>query len=467
MDLKKLIQTMDSIESKKTLNESQLNECPPMEGDMGAAPMNPGNPVTVSITMNASGKDHVADLLNMIKNAGLGDAEPAMAPTPPMRQDIDRLRAVVGEPEMEADAAYSNVITDDEGLEEAVDPKSLMGQIRKMAKGVETNPDEKQHRIFASQVESDLIDLFQYYDQVERNSEKKETVRNLIRQNKKAQRETDLRNANNIVSVLWDLMNANEAYDNEPEEEYQDHEYMTKDLSGGLNREKGAYAAAQPGDNAMAVEDDDDTSYSIRGKTPQAQSELAKRARTAGNEAMAETIKKNLMAALSEKKKPDADGDGVPDWADKKPGKDDNEGKKKGSKPKKGQVPPQFKKKTNESDDDSQAKAAAIRSRRDIEIKGQKDRHGINRKPGESLAAFIARSHKLKKKNAAKTNEAELDEISSDLAKRYTKNAKMDRDFNDDDITRLAKSGQSTQDMHRRNAKRTKGINQAKKRIEK
>jgi len=64
-------------------------------------------------------------------------------------------------------------------------------------------------------------------------------------------------------------------------------------------------------------------------------------------------------------------------------------------------------------------------------------------------------------------NEAELDEISSDLAKRYTKNAKMDRDFNDDDITRLSKSGQSTQDMHRRNSKRTKGISRAAKRIEK
>ncbi len=59
------------------------------------------------------------------------------------------------------------------------------------------------------------------------------------------------------------------------------------------------------------------------------------------------------------------------------------------------------KKETNEADD-AQAKAAAIRSRRDIEIKGQKARHGINRKPGESLAAFIARSHKLKKKKAVK-----------------------------------------------------------------
>jgi len=63
-----------------------------------------------------------------------------------------------------------------------------------------------------------------------------------------------------------------EGYDNEPDPEYQDHKYMTKDLSGGLNREKKAYAKAQDGDNAMAVE----------------------------------AIKAQLMAALSEKKaKPD------------------------------------------------------------------------------------------------------------------------------------------------------------------
>ena len=38
-------------------------------------------------------------------------------------------------------------------------------------------------------------------------------------------------------------------------------------------------------------------------------------------------------------KKPDDDGDGVPNWADKKPGKDDNEGQKKGAAPKKGVNP--------------------------------------------------------------------------------------------------------------------------------
>lgn len=48
------------------------------------------------------------------------------------------------------------------------------------------------------------------------------------------------------------------------------------------------------------------------------------------------------------KKKPDDDKDGVPNWADKKPGKDDTEGKKKGAAPKKG-VNPFAKKKVKES----------------------------------------------------------------------------------------------------------------------
>ena len=52
----------------------------------------------------------------------------------------------------------------------------------------------------------------------------------------------------------------------------------------------------------------------------------------------------NPFAKKDTKKKPDADKDGVPDWADKKPGKDDNEGKKKGAAPKKGVNP--FAKKT-------------------------------------------------------------------------------------------------------------------------
>jgi len=84
-----------------------------------------------------------------------------------------------------------------------------------------------------------------------------------------------------------------EEYANEPDPQYGDMSDAIPD-GNDLNRKKKAYPATQDGDNPMAVEN----------------------------------IKATLMAALAEKKKPDADGDGVPDWADKKPGKDDNADKK-------------------------------------------------------------------------------------------------------------------------------------------
>lgn len=41
---------------------------------------------------------------------------------------------------------------------------------------------------------------------------------------------------------------------NEPDEQYSDTEYMTKDLSGGINRQKKMHKPAAKGDNPMAVE---------------------------------------------------------------------------------------------------------------------------------------------------------------------------------------------------------------------
>lgn len=55
-----------------------------------------------------------------------------------------------------------------------------------------------------------------------------------------------------------------EEWDNAPDEEYADHNTMIKDLSGGINREKKQYKAAQPGDNAMAVEAEDELTASLK-----------------------------------------------------------------------------------------------------------------------------------------------------------------------------------------------------------
>lgn len=601
MNMKKLLETMND-----------LTECPPMDGAM-SAPTNPGNPVTMSISLNASGKDHVADLINMMKNAGLEQAQPAAAAIMPMRTDMERLRGIVDKPEMEDDAAYAEVINDDEELEE---------------------------------------------------------------------------------------------YDNEPNPEYRDHKYMTKDLSGGLNREKKSYAAAQPGDNAMAVEgvpaispkfikhlqvtfgDKEMLSRSEERKVEDMLNKLsieniktlvgadiphisdkAKEymrdntpggMKNYGDNAMAleSKIKAQLYKALTEKKaKPDfldIDKDGDTKEPMKKAAKD--AGKGKGSKPKKGQVPPQFKKKTNEgaleeayintskdamdtlsalrkigksiergqgsydgnlanmySTDvydvysfiekqtngfqgidkntktaidammtlrgqakkmerepgsgknarfgndiattlypvmswlsstnfdrnktevysneadvpsnfelSSQQKAASemarkLKRRIDMSDKGGKMLNDVDYVQLSRLAELLNKMGKganefstvkdvydemvhntrirnkgrdddgipFNKKSkdhepemtvgrfkelmamASSTSESAVSEISSDLAKRYTKASKMDRDFNDDDIDRLSKSGQSTRDMQRRNSKRQTGINRAAKRIEK
>lgn len=50
---------------------------------------------------------------------------------------------------------------------------------------------------------------------------------------------------------------AEDDWDNEPEENYQNHQTMTHDLSGGINGRKKSYKRAEPGDNPMAVESDD------------------------------------------------------------------------------------------------------------------------------------------------------------------------------------------------------------------
>jgi len=95
MDMKKLIESMDHIE------ECGMTEMPAMPASLPAPEQHEGNPVTVNVNMNASGKEHVADLLGMMKNAGLGGAEPVSAKMLSPRMDMERLSAMMGEPDDE------------------------------------------------------------------------------------------------------------------------------------------------------------------------------------------------------------------------------------------------------------------------------------------------------------------------------------------------------------------------------
>lgn len=82
----------------KKLLES-LEECG-MDPMMGPAPMDRGTPVTMNVSLNASGKEHVEDLINMMKNAGMQAAAPVDAKMLSPRLDMERLRGIVDEPKM-------------------------------------------------------------------------------------------------------------------------------------------------------------------------------------------------------------------------------------------------------------------------------------------------------------------------------------------------------------------------------
>jgi hypothetical protein len=362
-----------------------------------------------------------------------------------------------------------------------------------------------------------------------------------------------------------------EEFVNEPDEEYADHKFMTKDLSGGINREKNMYKPAAKGDNPMAVENIKDRLYKAlnekNAKPDFLDMDKDGNKKEPMKKAVADKKKKVKEAAKPDFLDMDKDGD------KKEPMKKAVADKKKKAPVKEGAAPyapvylqhlkQQFgdKKVLDRSD---KYKIADIIKKSSIEhlkqlalaniphvsnaaknyIKHKTPGGMVNYKEAEvqapnhelsdlarktaSIAQIIKRkinsgeqmddrdynqmaelgailsrfgtsfgpksmkdimAHMVQYTNdrneeghgypefnvdrfkelmamAKSKGESMMGEISSDLAKRYTKAAKMDRDFNDDDIARLAKSGQSTRDMHRKNSLRTKGINRAAKRID-
>jgi len=204
MNMKDMIQRMTDIETKK----QQLNEdgMPPM-----APEPDRGMPVSMNVSLNASGAEHVQDLINMMKNAGLNDAKPVDQDMMPMRKDIEKFKDIIDGPKDMDD----------------------------LKPGVQGEPCPKCGKVH--------IGMSSCNDSIENDEEPVDE---------------------------WE--NSPEGSEGDPER--RDHQHMTKDLSGGINREKKQYKFAKDGDNPM------------------------------------ESIKEDLYALLAEKKaKPDyidIDGDG-------------------------------------------------------------------------------------------------------------------------------------------------------------
>tara|TARA_B100000900_G_scaffold148504_1_gene126041 strand:+ start:16688 stop:17284 length:597 start_codon:yes stop_codon:yes gene_type:complete len=87
MEMKDLLSKMEALQSEAHMPPAPMTP-----------PMDKGNPVSMNVSLNASGKDHVEDLMDIVKNANIsGDSEPSM-PAGPMRMDIDKFRDIVDGP---------------------------------------------------------------------------------------------------------------------------------------------------------------------------------------------------------------------------------------------------------------------------------------------------------------------------------------------------------------------------------
>ena len=120
MDMKKLLESMNNIEECGMVDEAPMPAMAPP-----APEMDKGNPVTVNVNMNASGKEHVADLLDMMKNAGLGGAEPVSAKMLSPRMDMERLSDIVDEPGF--DDKQEPLPSDEPDMEEVEDEIEVEG----------------------------------------------------------------------------------------------------------------------------------------------------------------------------------------------------------------------------------------------------------------------------------------------------------------------------------------------------
>jgi len=327
MNMKKLIESMDHIE-----------ECGMAEGPMGMAPpapeMDKGNPVTVNVSMNASGKEHVADLLDMMKNAGLGDAAPAADAMMSPRMDMERLSGIMGKPADGLDDKEMNLpaIADLDGGEDESYAAEMDGLEDELAADMDEgavknamidDAESMDKEDFCEKYMAQGMDRAECEEQWNSMNEAEtedmsgEGTYTVKVKGKNMDSQNELARIASLSGVSAPQEMETEAagdYANEPDEQYSDLSAVIPD-GDDLHKQKKSHPAVSGGDNPMAIEN----------------------------------IKAALYAALNEKKMPMGPGpDGEQGTGDDKPAfLNQQTGDKKskgGSKPKKGQVPPQFQK---------------------------------------------------------------------------------------------------------------------------
>lgn len=254
-----------------------LQEC---EGMMPPSPNVPapavdrGMPVSMNVSLNATGKEHVEDLINMMKNAGMGGAKEVGADMMPMRVDMERLRDIVDGPKaLPAPGMELESITEKLAPEQKSRLNDLIDQFRDAVDpdadyafdGDPPDPEEiiKQIRSEFGDKIADIVDSGAHKMHFPRQGHSmgyddlamKSPASRFTKAGKMYKQDKDFR-MNQIRQKLARKSNEKadtEAYVNEPDEQYGD---FSDAIPNGddLHRKKGAYPKASGGDNAMALE---------------------------------------------------------------------------------------------------------------------------------------------------------------------------------------------------------------------
>jgi hypothetical protein len=263
MNMKKLIESMDKIE------ECGMTEMPDMAP---AAPeMDKGNPVTVNVSMNASGKEHVADLLDMMKNAGLGDAEPAGDAMMSPRMDMERLSGIMGEPKdgAEDDKMDLPAVADLDGGEDESYAAEMDGLEDELAADMDEGQFKREMTDDAQQMDKeDFVDKYSDYGEEEASAMwddmneaatedmSSEGTYTIKVKGKDMDSQNELARIASLSGVAAPQEMETEAsgdYENEPDEQYSDLSAVIPD-GDDLHKKKKSHPATAGGDNPMAIE---------------------------------------------------------------------------------------------------------------------------------------------------------------------------------------------------------------------
>ena len=235
-----------------------IEECGMAEGPMGMAPpmsppapeMDKGNPVTVNVSMNASGKEHVADLLDMMKNAGLGDAAPAGDAMMSPRMDMERLSGIMGEPKDDAEDDKMNLpaIADLDGGEDESYAAEMDDEEDELAADIEDPMDDEEEDLAA---DMDMDD--EEAETEDMSGEGSYTVK-VKGKDMAAQEElARLASLSGVAAPQEMEVEAAGDYANEPDEQYSDLSAVIPD-GDDLHKKKKSHPATAGGDNPMAIE---------------------------------------------------------------------------------------------------------------------------------------------------------------------------------------------------------------------